>query len=482
METKRRQAIQALITRFKSMLAARATFLRITSHYISTPITKMQGVVELLASGITSTSSNSSSSTSKPNTTNRSTNNSNPDYPKAGTTISPTNPTTTNPTNTSSTNSSSNSTNSTNSNQPLPPPVALAASVTTLTIPENSIVAAKSGLKSLANHSAELLAEGQSLTGAQQANIRNLEQKKGLSFLTNPNFWLPVVVISTTVVLLNFIFIQANRYTPTAITILSQLLLGFVGVIALGVSYYFYRQQKATTALLKTEQTIEQEFNTRQANFISEASNKLSDDLLLLDGISKDIAKYPKVAGFTDGLKDLKQIVAQLEKLSQLSKYVPGLNWSTNLSQTISNTTKDLDNLANKQGVTITTNNLTLGTLVAIESSALNHLIAAPLKNAIKASPAGNQVTITQTTNPKDKLHPITLTITDQGKGIPANKLQDIFTPFNSAHSLERFTDTGLGLDLYLAKVVTEAYGATIDITSQEDIGTTTTIGLGRAE
>ena len=61
LESKRRKAIQALTTRFKNLLSARATYLQITSHYINTPITKMQGTLELLSMGLSSTSSSTSS-------------------------------------------------------------------------------------------------------------------------------------------------------------------------------------------------------------------------------------------------------------------------------------------------------------------------------------------------------------------------------------------------------------------------------------
>jgi surface protein len=469
LETQRRKALTTLFTRFKALLASRATYLRITSHYISTPITKMQGTIELLASGITSTSSSTSTGSTKANPTNTNSS-STTTNPKAGETISPSsNSNTANSTPTNSTNSSSTN---------LPPPVALATTTTTLTIPENAIVVANNGLKNLANHASELLTEGQSLTGQQQANIHNLEKKKGLSFLTHPAFWLPVVTISTIVILLNIIFIQASRYAPTAITIFSQLMLGFVGALALGVSYYFYQQRKEQTKLTKQQQDIETEFNLRQANFIAEASNKLNDDILVLEGVKKDIARYPKVSGFTDGLKDLKAIANQLEKLASLSKNVPGLTWNTNLNQTIATATQNIQPLADKQNVTITSNNLKSTTQVAVEEQALVHLITAPIKNAIQASQPGNQIKLTQTTNPKDKQHPIQLTITDQGQGIPADQLANIFTPFNSAHSLERFTDTGLGIDLYLCKVITTQYNATIDITSQEGEGTTVALGF----
>ncbi|MCA9344171.1 sensor histidine kinase, partial [Candidatus Saccharibacteria bacterium] len=74
---------------------------------------------------------------------------------------------------------------------------------------------------------------------------------------------------------------------------------------------------------------------------------------------------------------------------------------------------------------------------------------------------------------------PIQITITDHGKGIPPEQLNNIFTPFNSAHSLEHFTDTGLGLDLYLCKVITEQYNANLTITSQPGEGTTVIVGMG---
>lgn len=475
LENHRRKALVALIARFKALLSARATYLRITSHYINTPVTKMQGVIELLSSGvITTTSSASTSSTTNttganPNSATNSPSSTNtPDGTNTPTTP-PANPTT--PPNTPSSPSGSSPSASAH----------LAATSTSLTIPEGPIVAAQSAIKSLTNHAAELLDEGQSLTGRQQASIHQLEKQKGLSFLTHPAFWLPVTVISTLTVLLNIIFIQAHRYPPTAITIASQLLLGFVGVIALAVSYYFYSQAKRQKQTLATQQSLETDFNARQTSFITEAANKLSDDLLILEGVAKDIAKYPKTTSFSDGLAELKTVINQLAKFSQLTKIVPGLSYQTDLSKSLASATSNLQPLADKQSVTITSQQLVPGTLVDVEDQALDHLLSAPLKNAIQASNQGSQVTISQSANPKDKHHPILLTISDTGKGIPASKLADIFTPFNSAHSLERFSDTGLGLDLYLAKVLAEAYGLTLDLASTEGQGSVVSLGMRRS-
>ncbi|MCA9342384.1 6-bladed beta-propeller, partial [Candidatus Saccharibacteria bacterium] len=144
-ENQRRLAFEQLTKRFKASLEARAIYLQLTSHYIKTPLTKMQSSLELLAA----TSANSTGSS------------------------------------TSTTASSSTSTTT----------KALAVASSTLTIPIELIHSTQGIVKQLTTHASELLEEGQSLSGKQQANINILKNRRPLSVLSSPWFWLPASLI-----------------------------------------------------------------------------------------------------------------------------------------------------------------------------------------------------------------------------------------------------------------------------------------------
>jgi signal transduction histidine kinase len=418
-EQQRRKALIELTNRFKASLAARATYLEITSHYIKTPITKMQGVVELLKSGVVVTSSTSTTTSSQ---------------------------------------------------------AALAATSTTLTIPENTIMAASSGLASLTEHADQLLAEGQSLTGAQQAHISDFSKRQILSILSHPGFWLPASVITSLTLLANVVFIQADKYDATTINLASQILLGIIGILALLVSLYFLQQAKAQKRLAQDQADIEADIRSRQQQLIDNAANDLTTDLELLAGLQSDIARYPKTTAYKQGITDLTTVIDQFSKLRDLTRSVPGVSWQTDTSAVLNQAIADLRSRADDQGVTIATTGTTKLPTANIEEAALLHLITAPLKNAVQASPQGSQVELAATATID---HTIQLTITDHGPGIPADKLNSVFEPFNSATGTERFNNTGLGLDLYLARTICEQYGAEIRLGGGvENGGTVVTVVL----
>jgi len=69
----------------------------------------------------------------------------------------------------------------------------------------------------------------------------------------------------------------------------------------------------------------------------------------------------------------------------------------------------------------------------------------------------------------------IALTVTDNGPGIPADILDELFTPFNTSK------EEGLGLGLAISKEIVSDYGGTIDVDSGPS-GTTFTVHLQKAD
>jgi signal transduction histidine kinase len=70
--------------------------------------------------------------------------------------------------------------------------------------------------------------------------------------------------------------------------------------------------------------------------------------------------------------------------------------------------------------------------------------------------------------------------ITDTGKGIKKEQLDSFFTTFNKGGMKDALTldNTGPGLSIYLAKLIIEAHGGRIYVSSREGNGTTFTINL----
>jgi signal transduction histidine kinase len=100
----------------------------------------------------------------------------------------------------------------------------------------------------------------------------------------------------------------------------------------------------------------------------------------------------------------------------------------------------------------------------------LNNLLG----NAIKYSPDGGEVAVAIQAG--DAAETVTVRVSDQGIGIPANEQGRIFARFARAANAQEIGGTGLGL--YLCRALVERHGGAIAFTSSEGVGSTFIVTL----
>ena len=121
--------------------------------------------------------------------------------------------------------------------------------------------------------------------------------------------------------------------------------------------------------------------------------------------------------------------------------------------------------------------NIPLNVDVAVNSVALQQLLTSTLDNAVKFSQAGGAIEVSAITKGAN----VELAIHDNGIGIPKDRLSQLMTPFSRATDVMRFDYEGMGLSLYLDKVIMEQIGGSLSIASEEGKGTTVTLLLPRS-
>ena len=99
------------------------------------------------------------------------------------------------------------------------------------------------------------------------------------------------------------------------------------------------------------------------------------------------------------------------------------------------------------------------------------------LDNALKYSPAGGAITVTITT--EDEGRWAVLAVADEGVGIPAQDLPELFEKFHRGSNTRELRGTGLGLAG--SRAVVEQLGGTITVESTLDVGSTFTVRLPTA-
>ena len=92
------------------------------------------------------------------------------------------------------------------------------------------------------------------------------------------------------------------------------------------------------------------------------------------------------------------------------------------------------------------------------------------LDNGIKFTPAGGRVVL-RIEHESDKL--ISISVTDTGIGIPADRMGEIFQPFHQLDGATTRRHGGTGLGLLLVRQIVEAHGSMLEVKSVAGRGTT---------
>jgi signal transduction histidine kinase len=100
---------------------------------------------------------------------------------------------------------------------------------------------------------------------------------------------------------------------------------------------------------------------------------------------------------------------------------------------------------------------------VRIDATRIGQAVANLLSNAIKYSPKGDQVLVTLEETPDE----VVVHVSDQGVGIPKEKIDRLFQTFYRVEHPETAEVEGLGLGLALTRAMVEAHGGRIWVESE---------------
>ena len=105
--------------------------------------------------------------------------------------------------------------------------------------------------------------------------------------------------------------------------------------------------------------------------------------------------------------------------------------------------------------------------IMAIDPEAIDRIIMNLISNAIKFSPQGSSIYI----NVWKSINQITISIRDEGMGIPKDEQNTIFNRFIQSSKNKRHENSGSGIGLDLVKYLTKAHNGSIELISEENSG-----------
>lgn len=115
--------------------------------------------------------------------------------------------------------------------------------------------------------------------------------------------------------------------------------------------------------------------------------------------------------------------------------------------------------------------------MVAADARALRQILLNLMSNAVKFTPEDGRIDLAAARDGED----VVITMRDSGIGISEEAMGQIFTPFFQVDHEIAVRQNGTGLGLTISKLLTEAMGGTISLSSEEGQGVTATLRLTAA-
>ncbi|HUN65663.1 MAG TPA: GAF domain-containing protein [Bacteroidota bacterium] len=116
---------------------------------------------------------------------------------------------------------------------------------------------------------------------------------------------------------------------------------------------------------------------------------------------------------------------------------------------------------------------------IKADQSKLRQVVQNLVSNAVKYSPKGGYVTVLAREYSAEQ---IVISVTDQGIGIPADKVEKLFQKFSRVDTPETNQIKGAGLGLWICREIVEAHGGKIWIESRVGEGSTVFFTLNKAQ
>lgn len=238
------------------------------------------------------------------------------------------------------------------------------------------------------------------------------------------------------------------------------------------------KERKIAENNLKKAFKKEKDLNALKSRFVSMASHEFRTPLSTILSSADLIEAYHKVEQKEKRDKHINRIKSSVTNLTSilndflsLSKLEEGQTTikvsEIKIDDFITQVLDEIKNLLKSgQQIIFNQDNL-INPIFYTDKGILNNILINLVSNAIKYSPTDGEIQIIVASNKNN----LTVSIKDNGIGIPLEDQAYLFTRFFRAHNAENIQGTGLGLNI--VKRYIEILKGTIHFESQENIGST---------
>jgi PAS domain S-box-containing protein len=244
--------------------------------------------------------------------------------------------------------------------------------------------------------------------------------------------------------------------------------------------------QKLTQELLIDAKEKAENASKQKSGFVANISHEIRTpingiigmaNLLKLSTLDTEQYEYTDVIIQSSGL-----LLSIINNVLDFSKIESGKmeidNTDTDIRNLISSILKAFDYKIKEKGLSLHTFiDKDIPEIIYCDPTKLSQVLSNIINNSIKFTEFGSINFIVKLINNRNS-YSLHFIIKDTGIGIPQDKLAELFKPFNQADSSITRNYGGTGLGLSICKHLVEIMHGTINIISQENLGTTLTFNI----
>jgi signal transduction histidine kinase len=214
----------------------------------------------------------------------------------------------------------------------------------------------------------------------------------------------------------------------------------------------------------------------REKHFTADASHELKTPIAVVKGTLEVLVRRPRDRDHYESkiqfcLKELSRMAHMIDQLLMLARYesskiMPHIQ-TVALPQHIDDLVERMLPSALAKGISIKAHH-TENARIAADPGMLDMMFENILSNAIKYSPSGSSIAIVT----ERTAAAIVCRISDQGIGIPEEKLHAVFDRFYRVDESRNSSTGGLGLGLSIVKKLADLQQIKVSVQSKEKSGT----------
>jgi len=226
----------------------------------------------------------------------------------------------------------------------------------------------------------------------------------------------------------------------------------------------------------------------RQQEFVADASHELRTPLTVLRSATDLLYRHRQepLVEQSELLEDLRTEISRMELLTQdlltLARSDQGelqlMTAPMDVANVASDVARRMTPLAEKRSQTLTFEADATHAVADVDPERLQQVLVILLDNAIKYTPDGGCIQVGVHSEPRAAV----IEVADTGRGIAPEHLPRLFNRFYRGDAARSRATGGTGLGLAIAKLLVDAHGGELSVSSTVGVGTRASVRLPLAE